>query len=115
MWRSGCRSASSGSLWPTGGTFRSSRRPEPARRGSRGSPLMSTTESDTRYDEAAKVGMTAAHWAEVQPDAPAIVSPLGDRTFAELNANANRLARVLRARGLGKGDAVAFMVTNRPQ
>jgi long-chain acyl-CoA synthetase len=76
---------------------------------------MSTTESDTRYDEAAKVGMTAAHWAEVQPDAPAIVSPLGDRTFAELNANANRLVRALRARGVGKGDAVALMVTNRPQ
>ncbi|HKE74648.1 MAG TPA: AMP-binding protein [Acidimicrobiales bacterium] len=76
---------------------------------------MTTTDSDARFDQAAAVGMSVAHWADVQADAPAIVSPLGDRTFAELNANANRLARALRARGVARGDAVAFMVTNRPE
>jgi long-chain acyl-CoA synthetase len=59
-------------------------------------------------------GMTLAWWAEQVPDNKAIISPTGDRTFAELNANANRLARALRARGLGAGDAVALMCTNRP-
>ncbi|HEY3000410.1 MAG TPA: AMP-binding protein, partial [Acidimicrobiales bacterium] len=76
---------------------------------------MTSTDADTRYEDAARVGMVAAHWAAVQPETPAILSPLGDRTFAQLNANANRLARALRARGVAAGDAVAFMVTNRPE
>ena len=63
---------------------------------------------------AARVGMTLAHWATRQPDLPAFTSPLGDRTFAELNANANRVVRVLRAAGLRPGDGVALMVANRP-
>jgi len=73
------------------------------------------TDADTRYDEAARVGMGAAHWAAEQPDRPAILSPHGDRTFSELNANANRLVRALRARGVGAGDSVALMVSNRPE
>jgi long-chain acyl-CoA synthetase len=73
------------------------------------------TDADTRYDEAARVGMIAAHWAAEQPERPAIVSPHGDRTFTELNANANRLVRALRARGVGAGDSVALMVSNRPE
>src|SRR5829696_7790649 len=67
------------------------------------------------FDEAAAVGMTLAHWARRQPEVPAIVSPLGDRTFGELDAGANRLVRALRARGLRPGDAVAVMVANRPE
>jgi long-chain acyl-CoA synthetase len=67
------------------------------------------------YQAAAGVGMTTAFWAARRPDEPVIVSPLGDRTWAELNANANRLVRALRARGLRAGDAVALMVANRPQ
>ena len=35
--------------------------------------------------------MLAAYWAERQPDEVAIVSEAGDRTFAEVDANANRL------------------------
>jgi long-chain acyl-CoA synthetase len=77
--------------------------------------VTSVTDADTRYDEAAKVGMVAAHWAAIQPDEAAIVSPHGDRTFAELNANANRLVRALRARGVTAGDSVALMVSNRPE
>ena len=56
-----------------------------------------------------------AHWAARRPDAPAILSPHGDRTFAELDANANRLARAWRARGVGAGDAVALIMSNRPE
>jgi long-chain acyl-CoA synthetase len=60
------------------------------------------------------VGMRLAWWAEQQPARPALRSPAGDRTFAELNANANRLVRALRARGLRAGDGVALLCTNRP-
>ena len=64
--------------------------------------------------ELAVKGMTLAWWAQEIPDHKAIISERGDRTFAELNANANKLVRALRARGLGDGDAVALMCTNRP-
>jgi long-chain acyl-CoA synthetase len=67
------------------------------------------------HDRSAAVGMVLAHWAHVQPDVAAVVSPLGDRTFFELNAEANRLVRALRARGASPGDAVAVMVANRPE
>jgi long-chain acyl-CoA synthetase len=77
-----------------------------------------TTEAATpsvdRRQELAGKGMTLAWWAEQIGDKKAIISPSGDRTFAELNANANRLVRALRARGLTAGDAVALMCTNRP-
>ena len=71
--------------------------------------------TDTRRLNALQTGMIYALWAELQGDAPAIVSPKGNRTFAELNARANQLARALRARGLGPGDAVALMCSNRPE
>ncbi|HEX6421586.1 MAG TPA: AMP-binding protein, partial [Acidimicrobiales bacterium] len=67
------------------------------------------------YDTAAAHGMVVAHWAARQPDAPAVVSERGDRTFAEVNANANRLVRAWRERGVGPGEAVALMVSNRPE
>ena len=68
-----------------------------------------------RYIEAVSSGMSLAYWAARQPDVAAIVSEHGDRTFAELNANANRLARALRARGLQAGDGAALMCANRPE
>jgi long-chain acyl-CoA synthetase len=54
------------------------------------------------------------HWASVTPDALALVTEDETRTFAELDANANRLARALRARGVVAGDAVALVAGNRP-
>lgn len=72
-------------------------------------------DADDRYDTAAARGMVLAHWATVQPDTPAIVSERGARTFAELNADANRLARAWRERRVSPGDAVALMVSNRPE
>src|SRR5262245_13304629 len=110
MWWSECRSAWPGTRCPTAATCRSSRRPEPI-----GGIQPMTDDREARFDAAARIGMTAAHWAVEQPDAPAIVSPLGDRTFAELNANANRLVRALRAQGARAGDGVAVMVANRPE
>ena len=55
-----------------------------------------------------------AEWAARTPDRLAILSPGGTRTFAELDANANRLARALRGRGLAPGDAVALLAGNHP-
>jgi long-chain acyl-CoA synthetase len=55
-----------------------------------------------------------ATWAANAPDATAIISPAGARNFAELSANANRLARALRNRGLVAGDAVALIAGNQP-
>ena len=64
---------------------------------------------------AAASGMTLALHAQVAPDRAAIVSPSGDRTFAELNANANRLVRALQARGIGTGDSLVLVCANRPE
>jgi long-chain acyl-CoA synthetase len=64
---------------------------------------------------AAEHGMTLAVFARHIPNAPAVLSPTGDRTFSELNANANRLARALRARGLRSDDSVALLCGNRPE
>ncbi|HEX5267346.1 MAG TPA: AMP-binding protein [Acidimicrobiales bacterium] len=81
---------------------------------------MSTTdtvdeEAEARRKELAAKGMTLAWWAATEPDAPAVISTAGRRTFRELNQRANRLARALRARGLGAGDAVALICSNRPE
>src|SRR5437879_5754904 len=58
---------------------------------------------------------SVSEWAQRLPDAPAVISPSGDRTFAELDRNANRLARALRSRGLVAGDAVALLCGNGPE
>lgn len=64
---------------------------------------------------AVATGMTLALHAEQSPDRMAIISEHGDRTFAELNANANRVVRALRARGVTAGDSVSLVCANRPQ
>ncbi len=80
--------------------------------------MSSTAPSVPTHDErlaAAASGMTLALQARVAPDRAAIVSPSGDRTFAELNANANRLVRALRARGIREGDSLVLVCGNRPE
>lgn len=64
---------------------------------------------------AAACGMTPAYYAAQAPQRLAIISDLGNRTFAELNGNANRLVRALRARGVVAGDALALVCANRPE
>ncbi len=71
--------------------------------------------AQTPAERAAATGMLSALWASVQPDATAIHSAHGDRTFAELNARTNQLARALRARGVQAGDSVALVCSNRPE
>jgi len=70
---------------------------------------------DDTLNAAADRGLLQSLWAERQPDRLAIVSEAGDRTFAEVDADANRLVRALRARGVQAGDGVALMCANRPE
>ena len=65
--------------------------------------------------EALASGMGIAVTARESPDRPAIVSDSGTRSFDELNARANQLARALRARGLEAGDAVGLVCSNRSE
>jgi long-chain acyl-CoA synthetase len=74
-----------------------------------------TKPDDETINAAADRGMLAAYWAAERGDERALISDAGDRTFNQLNANANRLARALRARGLQTGDGVALMSANRPE
>lgn len=63
----------------------------------------------------AERGLLFSYWAHRQPELTAIHSARGDRTFGELNANANRLLAVLRQSGLRVGDSVAALCGNIPQ
>ena len=65
--------------------------------------------------DAAPLGMTTAVYAREKPDAPAVISDYGSRTFAEMNDHANQLVRVLRDAGLAAGDSVALLSRNRPE
>ncbi len=64
---------------------------------------------------AAERGMLASFWANERGDAVALISDAGTRTYNEWNANANRLVRALRARGVQPGDGIALMCSNRPE
>ncbi len=68
-----------------------------------------------RLVQAAATGMTASVWAAEKPGEIAVHDPFGTRTFFDLNANANRVARLLRAQGLKEGDAVALLCSNRAE
>ncbi|UTP40214.1 AMP-binding protein [Phenylobacterium sp. LH3H17] len=71
---------------------------------------------DQALEAAAATGMTTAVWAKVHPDKPAVIDPNGRvRTFAEVNANANRLARLFRQHGLEAGDSLALVCSNRAE
>jgi long-chain acyl-CoA synthetase len=71
---------------------------------------------DGRLDAAATTGMTLAVWADLKPDAAFIHDPNGKTTtFGEVNANANRIVRLLRRHGLKAGDAVALVCSNRAE
>jgi long-chain acyl-CoA synthetase len=67
------------------------------------------------WQEAANTGMTLALWADDRGDVNAISGPHGDRTFSELNAEANRLCRLLDDHGLEEGDGVVLLCGNRPE
>lgn len=71
--------------------------------------------SDPELIRAINTGMMVAYHAKRIANEPAVISRFGDRTFAELNANANRLVRLLRDAGIGAGDSIAVVVKNRPE
>jgi fatty-acyl-CoA synthase len=49
------------------------------------------------------------------PDAPALIAAAGTVTFKELHSRAMSIAGGLRARGIGRGDAVGILVNNRAE
>ena len=69
---------------------------------------------ETRAD-AISPGRAARLVGRARARPPGLATPQGDRTYADFNANINRLGRALRARGLGPGDALALMCVNRPE
>jgi long-chain acyl-CoA synthetase len=71
-------------------------------------------EPDT-FEDAARVGLGPSWWARRAPERPAIIAPTGDRTYGELDARANQLVRVFREGGLGPGDGVALLCSNRAE
>jgi long-chain acyl-CoA synthetase len=81
-----------------------------------GVKLPEIEELGRQVTEAAQSGMQPAVWAQLQPDRVAIHDYTGqNRTFGELNANANRVARLLRQAGLKAGDSVALACSNRAE
>ena len=71
---------------------------------------------DAQLEAAAQVGMTTAVWAQVHPHKTAIYDPDGTtHTFFKINANANKLARLFRQRGLKAGDSLALICSNRAE
>jgi long-chain acyl-CoA synthetase len=83
----------------------------------RGAPMTAsiTSSSKLTLPEATATGMTLAYHAQERPEKMAVISQHGDRTFAQLNARANQLARVLRKAGLQPDDGVAMLLINRPE
>ncbi|NKF24027.1 long-chain-acyl-CoA synthetase [Solimonas marina] len=63
----------------------------------------------------ASIGQRFAWLAAHQPDAVALRFESQRWTYAEMNAWANRVAHLLMARGVGRGDAVALLFENRPE
>jgi long-chain acyl-CoA synthetase len=63
----------------------------------------------------AEKGMLSGLYARLKPDEIAIHAPRGQRSFAQLHANANRLAAVLRRAGLKPGDHLAMLCPNTPE
>ena len=63
---------------------------------------------DDRLGAAAMNGMTLAVWAALKPNAVFIHDPDGrTHSWGKVNAQANRIVRLLRSKGLKAGDAVA--------
>ncbi len=75
----------------------------------------------TNDHQEASMSETGEHYpgtyAASDPDRPAVIMhPSGETiTYAQLDADANRLARVLREHGLQPGDHVAILVENHPR
>ncbi|MFK7731769.1 MAG: AMP-binding protein [Pseudomonadales bacterium] len=74
--------------------------------------------SKTLFERAcanAPTGMEISAIAAEVPDRIAIYSDQGTLTFSALNDKANQTAHMLRSRGLGNGDSVALLCSNRQE
>src|SRR5688500_2343323 len=60
------------------------------------------------------VGSWAARRARMSPNRVAVVHDGHEWTFAEVSSRATRMAHVLAAAGVGKGDRVAYLGPNHP-
>ena len=74
---------------------------------------------DAELEAAIRAGVGPSFWAARDPERAAVIDPVrgaaGDRTFAALDARANRLARGLHAAGLRAGDGIALLSRNRAE
>ncbi len=68
-----------------------------------------------RVDAAMETGMATAVWADVYPERVAVTEAAtgATLTFGDLNAGANRIARLMRDHGLNAGDAIAIVSSNK--
>jgi long-chain acyl-CoA synthetase len=60
-------------------------------------------------------GMVTAVYAAEAPDRLAVISEMGNRTYAELNARANQVLKALRSRGVEAQSTIALVCSNRPE
>lgn len=63
---------------------------------------------------ARSIGAQIARWAQISPDAIAVVGPDVSWTYAELIARANRLGHWLKSRGVTQGGLVALNLPRSP-
>ncbi len=86
-----------------------------ARPGIRTLMLLARMRPDTRLSLASVLARTVARY----PDAVCLKyehgNERGQLTYREFDEMSNRLAHYLRSRGIGRGDAVAIMLENRPE
>ena len=61
--------------------------------------------------------MYPGHWAQVKPDAPAVISAAtgARQTWRELDERSNQIAHFLYALGLRTGDHIALLLENHPR
>ncbi len=69
----------------------------------------------TGPDKPHSIGALVADWAQRTPQQIAIRDGERDISYAELNAEANRWAALLKRRGVGRGDSVAILLENRAE
>ena len=74
-----------------------------------------TAAERAEMEDWAQHGMLTAWHAGRLPDALAVQSSYGQRTWQQLNARINQLAYRLRESGLAAGDAIAVVTKNRPE
>lgn len=97
-------------------TFWDLARPDPGRlRGLSRVGRAVTQMAWSRVCEHVSIGRLVEHHAGRRPEHPALRFEGREYTYAEFNAAANRYARALKAAGVGRGDAVAVLIDNRPE